>query len=322
MKNALIPSFSISAFSFLVGLALSFSSVHGIILRGENPLIHNRFGVASGNNGGTPSSPSSNPNFYQNSLDFSGVGWVTSIPNLNLTLIGSQYVIGASHTIGSIIDAADAAGESNIINVNFLNRNDQVINYQLSSIKLLTNSSGNSTDLFIGKLNRAITLEDRISHYKVGRINFGSHYAGENLLVYGRGGDVSLTRSRSIDAQDTSIGGVGDSRFLRHAYYFESHGADSEGILQPGDSGSPTFVVRDGKLQVVGTHTSSGTGTDSFGGTVYQTADVAVAHYNDQAEQAMLDSSDFFLVPEPTTLGLIFIGASILFMTRYRSLKT
>jgi hypothetical protein len=87
-------------FASLLAVALSAGiaavPAHAILINGEGPDnvtgIYDRFML-----GTYPGAPVANPTFIGAGLDLSGIGWVSANPRQSITLVSSQYFVGATH---------------------------------------------------------------------------------------------------------------------------------------------------------------------------------------------------------------------------------
>lgn len=279
---------------FLVPLAS-----HALVINGENAEDNYRF------ESGYPGSPVPNtsPNFVAAGYDLSGVGWGSN-SSQSFTMISDQYFVFATHyppPNSSIFfySPADNAVVSYTIDTTF----SLALEYPLQDT-----GDHLKSDLSIGRLTTAIDPSDDIAFYPILDLPTVGDYAGQDLLVYGWSaavgtgvidefGGVNLYWDATTpdDASDdvlnteTNFDALDDTFVMT---FVQGAGA-GEALLQGGDSGSPSFVVWNGSLALVGVHSavSGSTNLDAF----------IPAYLSQLADEGIPITT----VPEPTTLLLL-----------------
>ncbi|MEM7312783.1 MAG: PEP-CTERM sorting domain-containing protein [Planctomycetota bacterium] len=189
-----------------------------------------------------------------------------------------------------------------------------------------------NTDLFVGKLSEPMPAQ--IQPYPIAGINnYDSDgrtlggYADVEMLLVGRspagnvGGvartDFVVGRNRADIIMDLRLEGT-----LTEGIGFFDDSVDGdlqdpllegpnaiplgELYVQSGDSGAPTFVSRDGKLELVGIHLGN-----NMGATRRYSVDSFVPFYGTQINDAIVQ-----LVPEPSSHVLMLIALTGLAMLR------
>jgi len=247
-----------------LGLFLCTTTAWGLVVRSYDPGRHDRF------SSGYPDSPVVNTNGYVDYYDFSGVGWHDANPARSLTLISPRHFVGATHFppgVGATIT--------------FHARDAQLREYTVAAQHVLTNAAGQNVDLFVGELETAVTPCDHISFYPVLDLPSEADYQGEPIILYGRSARAG---SGTIgDFEDfPGEGSIGTTRTCR-IHYMNAAGDGDDCHVESGDSGSPTFAMRDGTLFVVGTHSSV-----SSEPAVTISSDTFVPHYADQIRAILL----------------------------------
>jgi len=246
------------------GMMVLWAGIAGALqIRDYDPARHNRF-VS-----GYPANPVVNTNFYQGYHDFSGVGWHSAASYLSYTLISPRHFVGANHVnpgIGATLK--------------FRGRDGVVRSYTVARQYNITNSAGKATDLFIGELAQAVATCDHITFYPILSLLSEANYLGLPLIIYGhetRVGAGTLNAFLSFGGDPITGGsGVNDTRAFDYHYLNAGLGID-DCYLEGGDSGSPSFVAKDGELFVVGVHL--GVATTAL---AKVSIDTFVPHYLDQ----------------------------------------
>ena len=319
-----------SAFRWIwVVAALAAPASHALEIDfGFDPARHNRFLSGFGPN------PVQNPNVLGMPLDFSGVGWGTgAYKSINVAMVTPMHFIVAEHN-------KPAVGS----NINFLGTDGVVRSYTVGSYIPLKYDEGNPanvSDLMIGQLQVAIQPTDNISIYKVARPGpfeypFGNtpaqyldYYRGKEMVVVGKndvggldldgdgfndlGGKISKNIIDDVGVYnfgtvDTNTVGVG----------FESPpNTPDSGRFVSGDSGSPSFLLIDGQLYALGSHS----GADFMANPQYN-VDGFLPYYVDQINNLIRGTGFqivlFNPVPEPGPMAMIGSAAAALVFLRRR----
>src|SRR5262245_53049583 len=121
-----------------VALALLAGSGMALQIRNYVPATNDRFT-------GFPSAPVANPTFLHAALDLTGVGWDVNLPSRQFTLVSPRYFVGAHHyppPIGTPIC--------------FLGTDGVVHSSAVESLYSIPNTSGEATDLLLGRLSSPI----------------------------------------------------------------------------------------------------------------------------------------------------------------------
>lgn len=270
-----------------------------LIINGENAEDNYRF---ESGYPGTPV-PNTSPNFVAAGYDLSGVGWGTNSFQ-SFTMISDQYFVFATHhppPNSSIFfySPADNAVVSYTIDTTF----SLALEYPLQA-------PGNhlKSDLSIGRLTTTIDPADDIAFYPILDLPTSGDYLGQDLLVYGWSAAVGTGVIEGLGGVnlywDATTPGIASDDVLNTVTNFDAlndtfvmsytQGAGAgEALLQGGDSGSPSFVVWNGSLALVGVH-SAVSGSTNY--------DVFIPAYLTQLSDEGIPIST---VPEPTTLLLL-----------------
>ena len=204
---------------------------------------HDRFVV-----GTFPGAPVPNPTFflagYENQL--AGVGWQTGYEVKKVALISPQHFINANHfkAVGS---------------VTFCNQDGQLKTYEID-----TNTTIRKTDLAIGRLKNPIPPEDKIPFYSTYTVDYNK-LVRKVVPCIGRGsGNTRFAAGVRI---------TGDALYNSGSYGWlysvsgEEWKADEIGMPEEDrvdlcyaetlDSGSPSFLIHNGKLLLLGHHNAT-----------------------------------------------------------------
>lgn len=272
----------------------------------------------------TPSTTVNNPTFYQPTLDLSGVGW--KLPGFfgagggnawSVAMIDDRHFIGAWHTANNPIPAERALNVGDTLNFRPFGTSS-LMSRTISNLQQVFNASNQPTDLMLGTLSTPFLPTDGIRAYTIP----STVTPQQELYIYGR--ESRLGRN-NVSQLITANVGSGDTVCL--IYDYDQPGGNPDGQpstvgpdeahTEPGDSGSPLFVLIGGQLQLVGTHSGIGSYQD-FGlqnppgvtDLIAYSLDVYVPFYSAQI-------AALIAVPEPSSFALITIvgiGAAI----RYR----
>ena len=283
-----------------------------ISINGEGPDnvtgIYDRFIV-----GTYPGAPVANPTFIGASLDLSGIGWAVLAPNQGITLVSSQYFVGASHALPGI-------GTS----LRFFGTDHSLYTATVDSYHTLTytgTSGAQASDLTLGRLTLALSAAvTPMPIFYPGATDISipasfNQYAGTTLLNYG------FTARMGVNAIDefSEYGFVQNGPQTNIGLIYSQGTGAGETLLESGDSGSPTLGYRDGIYGLIGTHsgvdTAHSLSVDAFAGyTPYVSQMNAFMAADGQ-------SLTLAIVPEADTL---FIGITLLGMCgahRFRRLR-
>lgn len=184
-----------------------------------------------------PSDPVPNPTFflaeYENQL--AGVGWQTNIVSKKAALISPQHFLNANHY--------KLSGA-----ITFCNQDGELKTYQIESNTFIDD------DVAIGRLSAPIPAEDKIPFFSLLSTDPDKHEYTDVIYVGRAPGNNNFAAGR------TGIGGITTESHGRNEYYAlntiyvpEEYTIDCvKGV--DGDSGSPTFIIREGKLLLTGHH--------------------------------------------------------------------
>lgn len=217
-------------------LILPALSGRALFVQGYDPAVNDRFAS------GYPNAPVPNPSprFVGKGLDWSGVGWLPSDPKRSVALISSRHFIYPRHW-------APEVGEK----IAFLNRDGQVRSYTIAKLQTIELGKGGNgepaySDAAVGTLVETVAAADHIAHYRVPNLGPGiSAYLGKKILLYGH-----LARIGTNE--------IIEGMMLRNAmseFNYNTRGL-SRGMAKSevGDSGSPSFLVENGELLLIGSH--------------------------------------------------------------------
>lgn len=226
-----------------------------------NPRINCRF--SSGNY--AEGNLKENPRFMLAGHDLSGLGWSNG-SNFGVTLISPQHCLTASHV-------TPLTGQF----VWFLNRDGVMKRYTVESVYFVEHTPGVRTELALCRLTAPIPPEDHIGFLPTLRFPMNHGYTGLKVLMYGQGqicGNATIAHWGVFDLLPFNAHDhvADDTMFI-----MEWGRSDGDAQANGGDSGSPTLVVYQGKLAVIGIHSAVDVSKPP-----YLTADVLVPAYFDQ----------------------------------------
>jgi len=276
----------------LLCLGLAGTPARAIIINGEGPDsvtgIYDRF-IA----GTYPGAPMPNPTFIGSSFNLSGVGWKSSDPNSSITMISSQYFVGASHALPAIGSTLQFEGTDN-----------HLYTATVDSYHTLgyTGTGGTqASDLSVGRLTLALpSAVTPMPIFYAGTTDISNPssfdaYNGASLFNYGWTARMGTNTVADFSEYSFSSGPATNIGLI----YAHGSGAGST-LLEGGDSGSPTIASEDGVYGLIGTHSGVDTpdalSVDAF---------VSYTPYVDQLETILAtdgQSLTFAIVPEPGTI--------------------
>jgi len=260
--------------------------------------------------------PEPNPSFSYD-YDFSGVGWRETLddyrPNNrealhSVTMVSRNQFISATHTSGQVVGNQ----------VTFVGANGMEYSYTVESIEVIQGAQG-ATDLYIGNLTEDV--HSSITHYD---IFSGSLLPTTELLVVGNQLSITTPINKVVGVQtpdaaytnwygNASVQGLNDTQWLVSTYY-ESDPDDKEAYFQGGDSGSPSFVVVEDELTIVGIHSLV---VEDLEYPLMLGPDADYANFDGYVPAYA--SQIAAIVPEPTTAWLLAGAGSLLALRRRRT---
>ncbi len=219
----------------LTPLLLSAMVVRALVVQGYDPAVNDRF------SSGYPNAPvpNTNPNFIGKGLDWSGVGWWKKDAQYSVTLLSSRNFAYTKHMAPQIGDV-----------ITFLGRDGHLHDYHVAKLQMveLAKQAGQpvEADSAVGTFAETVPLDDQVTHYPVVFSPKGTEaFIGRKILMYGhmaRIGTNEIVEGIMIDG-------------VTSEYNFDTDGLTTGmGKVEVGDSGSPAFMVVNGKLALVGTH--------------------------------------------------------------------
>jgi len=262
-----------------------------------------------------PVNPVPNPDFIAAPFDLSGVGWDVGDPARAIAMISEQYFLCSAHfTPGGTLM--------------FLSQSGVLHSYEVETTafhRLIYDGSAGpkESDLAIGRLKNPISPADEIGFVPIlylGETDIAQPesfepYLGLSLLNLGHsrygGGGANITLRLGTNTLDTvsefSFGGA----VTNIGIVFDQDPVTGETLLQSGDSGSPTFGLKDGQFGLLGTHAgvAGNKSVDAFAAyTPY------VTQINDWLRPANQSVS---LVPEPGSAILVLAALAAVAFRRW-----
>jgi hypothetical protein len=280
-------------------MAMAVAPARAILINGEGPDtvtgIYDRFIV-----GTYPGAPVPNPAFIGSSLNLSGVGWSAANPDVSITMISSQYFVGAAHYMPAVGTTLEFEGTDHLLYT------ATVASYQ--ALNYTGTGGAQSSDLSVGRLTTPLPAAvTPMPIFYAGVTNISDPasfdaYDGVSLFNYGRTARMGTNTVSGFTEYSFSSGPATNIGLL----YTQGAGAGST-LLQSGDSGSPTIAYEDGVYGLIGT--ASGVDTpDALSADAF----VSYTPYVDQLETILGtdgQSLTFAIVPEP---GTILFGFALL----------
>ena len=219
---------SLAGFAVIVAAAVAAFPVAAYDVVGYTAAANNRF------SSGFPTAPVTNTSgsFVGLAYSWLGVGWATSDPTKGFGFLTPKHYLVAKHYGGAAT-------------INLLAAGGQVITGTEASVTDtgygFTNGGTQPADIAIGELTASLPAAYGLPRYGVFDANTSSttnsSYAGQPLMVYGRGPDGT----QSPRMGPATVGGAYAWNVSGSSSYIGSTVAT--GTLQVGDSGSPTFIT-------------------------------------------------------------------------------
>ncbi len=292
------------------------------VIAGYDPNNNNRF---SSNFPGDPSSgvyPTANtsPSFVLSGFDLSGVGWQPFASSAHadgtkgVTMVSPVNFIAAAHY-------APAIGSTLFFDPSTAPNGPTVSRTVVSTIQV-KNPDGSNSDVLFGTLNAPFTAADHVTYYPIPTSRTKSDYNNVVLYNYDQRAQMGRNNFSAVDTSgiftpyggphgNANFAGTGVTSF--YSYDFDTVTFDNDafpGFIPPlnhdefavesGDSGSPTFMIQNGQLSLLGAHYAlfSNNGSQPF-----ISVDSFLPDYRDNI-------NTLISVPEPGTLALGGLGAA------------
>jgi hypothetical protein len=216
-------------------LLLSVLGVHALMVQGYDPAVNDRFAS------GYPDAPlpNSGAKFLGKDLDWSGVGWWKKDPQYSVTLLSSKNFAYTKHMAPQTGDV-----------ITFLGRDGHLHDYHVAKLQMVElGKQGGDTvfaDTAVGTFDETVPLDDQVTHYPVAFSQKGMDpFIGKKILMYGHMARIGTNEI----VEGIMLENVASE------YNFDTRGlTNGMGKSEVGDAGSPSFLVIDGKLALVGTH--------------------------------------------------------------------
>jgi hypothetical protein len=234
------------------------------------PAVNDRFAS------GYPQAPvaNSDPKFLGKGLDWSGVGWWKKDPQYSVTLLSSRNFAYTQHMAPEVGDV-----------ITFCGRDGHLHDYHVAKRQLVELGKHGADSVYadtsVGTFTETVALDDQVAHYPVVFSKKGIEpFIGRKILMYGHMARIGTNQI----IEGLMLEGVASE------YNFNTDGLGSGmGKSEVGDSGSPAFMVIDGKLALVGTHWQ--TDTDSMVSGLAPAMNALMAADGEKLEVVPLDSA-------------------------------
>lgn len=223
----------------IVAALLLGGTAHGLFVRGfdQNPDDYNRF------TSGFPGKPVPNasPDFIAKGHDWSAIGWSPHNPKQAATLITLQHFLTSRHNAHGI--------GANII---FQNPGGQLIAAKVASYHDLTwtNDQGKklTSDLVLGVFEKPIPASAQLTPIALPGPSQRTSLTNKELLVYGH----SARFGKALISGFKNVRHRPEGNESTPAAYFLSVHKPGYATAQPGDSGSPCFLINNNRPILIG----------------------------------------------------------------------
>jgi hypothetical protein len=220
---------------FLAPFLLGALGVSALDVKDYDPAVNDRF------TSGYPEAPIPNnsPKFIGKGLDWSGVGWWKREPQRAVALISSRHFTYTRHLAPEVGDTITFLGGDGHLHEFHVARLDPVELGKNSAEPLYA-------DTGVGTFTETVPLDAQIAHYPIAFSRKGMDgFISRKLFMYGRTARIGANEI----VEGIMLNGVGSE------YNFRTTGlSPGMGRSEVGDSGSPAFIVIDGRLALIGTH--------------------------------------------------------------------
>jgi hypothetical protein len=287
-------------------LAFVFASqVQALTVRKYNNAVHRRMDwrypkILSG------ATPLPNPNFIADANLLRAIGW-PEIPNdfvRQLALVSPRHLLFATHY------ALDPAWP-----IGFSDADGKLHLHRIESQTPIRNVQGQQTDLMLVTLTASVDTTVGITPFPVLNLSTEADYLGKTLLI---SGSVTDSGTGTIGGHKTQTNdpGLDTTRFIYFDYDKNATGKPNDCTYSYGDSGSPGFVMINGRPALVGTASSFDdlTPNDGIEGPVFRNYMASIHTYFPQVD-AIMETNGYHLkrfYPEVTTLGTTVSATSAL----------
>lgn len=232
-----------------------------------------------------PNNPSNNSNYIlANRNEISAIGWRANLPQFSMTLIHPQFLLIAYH-------ARPAIGEA----INFMNNAGVLKSYTVAAVYRITDGA-DDTDLGVVELTVPIPSADNIS-----AVAIGSATLNQTIYPYGK---FALTAIETVSQVNYPFETTDGTMNIGVTFdYFTAIAQVNEAYSESGDSGSPTFILENNELKIVGVRSSLQTFLNAGDQIVgYRTVDVCTACYQSQIDQIIAKNEIVALAIAPKIL--------------------
>ncbi len=181
----------------------------------------------------------------------------------------------------------------------------------------IKNSSGQDSDLYVGRLAAPIPVLDQVNFLRLTSLS-EALLVGSTAYLYGTTARVGTGVINSFQnfGGDPITGGAGIHPTRTFTTAYAPAGGGNDAHFEGGDSGSPTFVIQNGSLALTGTHTAV---AQSFG--AFTNFDTSVSFYLDEVNAIVgADGFQVTTVPEPAVVALLAAGSLAFLVARRRRL--
>jgi hypothetical protein len=296
---------SVVAFTLL---ALSGPRARSEVIENFDPNRHNRFLAGTFPNG---MPPAPNPTFFASSFDFSGVGWVPTGGGgtKHVTMISDIHYVAATHfPIGGGATVAFRAKDGSYVTRTVLAGSETQIG---------------GSDVLVGRLDAPIPVgATGVSFYPIAS-GLESQFLGQTMYMFGQSGAIG--RNVIGGFQTTPVSG---STRTALSDYEPNLSFDAFGYAQPspptdefvvtsGDSGSPSMMLINGQVSLLGHHVGQVPAGPLPGGT----ADSFLGFYQTQlASHLTLTGRTLQVqpIPEPSQVLMLALPAGVFCAARRR----
>jgi hypothetical protein len=219
----------------LIPLMIPAGGVRALDVQGYDPAVNDRFAS------GYPDAPAPNtsPKFLGKGLDWSGVGWFKKNPQSSVTLLSSKNFAYTRHMAPQTGDA-----------IVFQGRDGHLHEYHVAKLQQVEMGKQDGQTVYadtgVGTFEESVPYDDQVTHYPVAFSAKGLEpFIGKQILMYGH--------TARIGSNEIVEGIMLEN--MASEYNFDTSGLTAGmGKSEVGDSGSPSFIVVNGKLALVGTH--------------------------------------------------------------------
>ena len=230
-----------------VGAALSIGSMaSALTINGFTAAANNRWAATPTDPLSGPFTPNTNPSFVGLNYDLSGVGWQSSSTNykdLSVTLVSPMHFAAGKHVLFTYTNQT----------YTFANSTNILVSRSIGSTFNYADivNPGFFPEVRVVRLDASFAPSDQVAIYRMLDVGLTTNILGYPAVLIGQDGSSGNYQRRVGLSTVLSLPPEGNEMI-----YFNRHSTVTNYATAyvTGDSGSPSFIVHEGKLHFAGCH--------------------------------------------------------------------